>query len=172
MKYRSKYTQNYFQQFRTTPLKLKPFNPKTKKIGKDIANKLRKRINNEKVNVLHRGSTAFGILGKGDVDIGVYADGDTYSETKLILVEMFGKPRAQGRTFAAFYTTIDGQEVEVSLMRGREAEVDQKLTIYLMGQHELLEEYEQIKRKYSYSKREYLIQRNKFLIKTIGAIPD
>lgn len=167
-----KLSNEYFAQFRTTPLKLKPFDPKARQIGKEFANKLKNQlINIPTIEVALRGSILFGIPGKGDIDIAVRTTSRSFPQAYKVLCELFGNPRATGKTFAAFYIYIEKYEIEISLMKGHEAVVDKVLTDYLCCHPDTLREYVELKEKYCISKREYLIQRNRFMQKVIRSIP-
>lgn len=154
--------QGYFEQFRTTPLELKEFDPQTREIANKHIKRIKKVLDTQLVEPIHRGSTAFGILGKGDIDVAVYTETESFENAHSVLQSLYGEPHATGETFASFYEKDLGYDVEISLMKGLEAEIDKALTQLLLGNQELLDQYVELKIKYCYSKREYLIQRDMF----------
>lgn len=165
-----KFPKKYFEQYRITPLKLKPYSSKQKEIGDKFVNKIIEIINDPKTEITLRGSTLYKILGKGDIDIGIYATPKGWKIALNKLLLFYGKARVIEKTFAAFYIEKDGFEIEISLMKGHQTEVDKALTNHFLTNSASLVEYENLKRKYSYSKREYLIQRDKFFRKIIDSI--
>lgn len=170
MKGLPKFPKKYFEQYRTTPLKLKPYSPKQKEIGNEFVNEIIEIINDPKIEIVLRGSTLYEISGKGDIDIGIFATPKRWKIALDKLTSFYGKARVIEKTFAAFYIEKDGFEIEISLMRGHQIKVDKALVNHFLTSSASLVEYENLKRKYSYSKREYLIQRDKFFRKIIGSI--
>lgn len=165
-----KFDRKHFDQFRTTPLKLIPFSPVQKKIAQRWVKKLKKHFDSREIFVFHRGSTLFEISGKGDIDVSIHANGKNYDLAKRELTDLFGEPRAYDNKFAAFYLNESGYEVEFSLVKGHEAKVDLLLTQTLLDRPDLVQEYENLKKKYCYSKREYLYQRSKFFKRILKSL--
>ncbi len=161
-----------FSQFRTTPLEMKPFSPKTALFAQKYINKINKVIKDTNTIVKLRGSTAFKILGKGDIDIAVYTSNKNYRTTLEQLIHFFDQPTATGKDFAAFQFEDHKYEIEVSIMKGYEVKVDLKLTDFLLNNPKMLNEYELLKKKYCYSKREYVVQRDRFMRKIIKNLND
>lgn len=163
---------SYFDKFKGKPVKLYPFDPKSRKIAVDYIEKLTRLLGDFKAEFLHRGSTAFGIAGKKDIEIGVYPSDKDWDNVLEKLKSHYGKVGNLEKNYARFNDLVDDFEIEVILMRGCEAEVDRKLTNYLMNHPKLLEEYEKLKYKYAYSKKEYMIQKDRFLREVVETIPD
>lgn len=157
---------SYWLQFRTTPLKLIPFDPKTHKIAKQHVKRLTQAISHPQVLVYHRGSTLFGIAGKGDIDIGIWSPTSLFAQTVKQVSSAYGPPKVTGHNFAAYYTS----NIEVSLMKGYSGQVDWALTNYLVNHPKLIQDYLSLKEKFCYSKRAYLVERNIFLRKLISQI--
>jgi hypothetical protein len=165
-----KFTREYFEKFRTTPIKLIPFSPTQKRIAEKWVIHLREVLKGIPVTVAHRGSTLLEITGKGDIDIAVYTDMTTFRTVFNKIAHFFGDPKATDENFAAFYTLDRGYEVEISLMKGREAKVDQALTKTLVSNPKFIREYQEIKVRYCFSKREYLFQRSKFFKRILKGV--
>lgn len=163
---------SYFDRFKDKPVKLYSFDPKAKKIAADYIEKLRKLLSGFKAAFLHRGSTAFGIAGKRDIEIGVYPLNKDWDGVLEKLRGHYGKVDNLEKNYARFNDSVDDFEIEVILMRGREAEVDKKLTNYLLNHPKLLKEYEKLKYKYVYSKKEYMIQKDRFLRRVVEMVPE
>lgn len=163
---------SYFDKFKDKPVKIYPFDSKTKKIAADYIKKLERLLGGFKVEFLHRGSTAFGIAGKRDIEIGVYPSDKDWGSVLEKLKSHYGKVDNLEMNYARFNDSVDDFEIEVILMRGREAKIDKKLTNYLLNHPKLLKKYEKLKYKYAYSKKEYMIQKNRFLKKVIEMIPE
>jgi GrpB-like predicted nucleotidyltransferase (UPF0157 family) len=157
------FSKKYFDQFRITPLKLVPFDPRTKIIANRWISELQEAINDPNVEIVHRGSTLFGICGKGDIDIAIYVSLKQWAHVLERLKVIYGVPAATGRDFAAFNLEEEKYQIEISLMKGYQIKVDKALTKFFLTNKDALKEYENLKKKYCFSKREYLIQRDKYL---------
>ena len=120
-----------------------------------------------KVKTLLRGSTAFGIAGKGEIEIGIYPREGDWREIINTLKSHFGQVDNLEENYARFNDKYKSFEIEIILLKGHDAVVDKKLTKYLKSSPKILKEYEKLKRKYSFSKREYMIQKNSFLKKIV-----
>lgn len=172
MKGLPKFPKDYFERFSTSPVSIKPFDPKSKRIASEYIKKLEKLLCGLDIKLLHKGSTALGIAGKGEVEIGVYPSDKDWSKVLDGLKNHYGKIGNLRKNYARFNDVFNGFEIEVIVQKGREAEVDIKLTKFLKERPDLLKEFVKIKKKYAYSKREYQIQKDKFLRKVIRAIPE
>ena len=159
----TKLPDNYFDKFKDKPVKIVPFNSKSRIIANKYISKIKDVLSDVDVEILHRGSTAFGIAGKGDIEIGIYPSSNDWDKVINKLKKHFGKVNNLEDNYARFNDIFVGFEIEVILMKGFDAKVDKKLTKYLINSPKILEEYEKLKYKYSSSKKEYMIQKNKFL---------
>jgi len=162
----------YFEKFSNNPVEIKPFNPKSKDIARKYIEIIQKLLLGYEVQIVHRGSTAFGISGKGDVEIGVYPNTEKWNLVIDKLKTLLGEPNNIEDDYVRFNTESEGFEIEIILQKGETARVDVALTEYMMNHTKLLKEYENVKSEYSYSKREYQIQKDRFLRKVIDSIPD
>ena len=167
-----KFEKEYFQKFSTKPVTLKPYDPKSKVVAEKYIKKLTKLLDGFDVEIIHRGSTAFKISGKGDVEIGVYPAEKSWYQVLERLVNHYKGVGCLEKNYARFNDELDKFEIEVIVMKGHEATVDKKLTKYLLTNREILKKYEKLKKKYSFSKREYQIQKDKFLRKVVSQISD
>lgn len=163
---------SYFNKFSTRPVVIKPFDPKSKVIAEKYINLLNKLFGVYEVRILHRGSTAYGIAGKGDIEVGVYPKEEDWSGVIDILKNEFGEAGNIEDDYARFNTISDGFDIEIIIQKGRAAQTDIARNQYLLEHKEILREYEDLKKKYSYSKREYQLQKYKFLRKVVGSIPE
>lgn len=162
----------YFERFNTNPVFIKPFDPKAKLIAKEYVELLQNLLKDYRVEIFHRGSTAFGISGKGDVEIGVYPAETDWQPVMETLRGYFGEFENSETDYARINTEKDEFEIEIILQKGETAKIDIALSNYLMSHSELLSKYEKIKQEYSYSKKEYQIQKYQFLRKVVECIPE
>ena len=162
----------YFKKFNTSPVEIKAYNPVSKEIAQEYIELLITLLKDFEVKIIHRGSTAFKISGKGDIEIGVYPGEEDWDMIVEKLESYFGSPENTEVDYARFNTLKNGFEIEIILQKGESARVDIALTEYLMSHPKLLKRYENLKRSYSFSKREYQIQKDRFLRNIIDSIPD
>lgn len=162
----------YERRYKTTPLAFKPFNPAATEIAARVIAGLHTLLAGLPGEIAHRGSTAWGIGGKGDIEIGVFPDGEAWSPSLDRLSAHYGAPGSISENYARFNDTVDGYEVEVILLRGYEAEVDRRVDAFLRARPDLLQEYEDIKRAFSSSRREYQRHKDRFFARIVALVPD
>jgi len=168
-----KFDANYFLKYKEKPVKLKPYDPQQEEVALRYLDKIGSLMEGIDIKLLVRGSTAFRIFGKGDVEVGVYPLEKDWKKVAGILAKAYGDPDNVEPDYMRFnHESSEGYEVEIILLKGHEAKVDVKLTEYLMDHPELLKEYEEVKRKSAFSKREYQIRKNDFLTSVIHKIPE
>jgi len=160
----------YFDKFSTVPVTIEPFDPRSRKIAGNCLEQLKALLAGLNVELSHRGSTRFEIAGKGDIELGVYPSDEDWSRTLKRLESCYGKAGNIEENYVRFNSTLDGYEIEIIVKRGYEVEVDRKLTAYLLEHPELLEEYEELKRRYAFSRREDQIQKGRFFRRVVAAI--
>lgn len=165
-----KSSKKYFEQFRTSPLKLLPYDANALTVADKHIQILKGVLIDTKTEIVHRGSTSLGISGKGDIDVAIYATPAEWLKARNILISHFGNPDAFGDEFAAFNLSDGNYKIEISLMKGRQRIVSKALTNFLLQHPQIVKDYEELKQKYCYSKREYLIQRDKFFREIIKKI--
>ena len=160
----------YFNKFSDKPVNIKPFDPASRKIAREYIQTLRKLLENFNLELIHRGSTAFGIAGKGDIEIGIYPKQSDWDRVLEKLTQKYGQAGNLEENYARFNDTFKKREIEIIVMKGHEAKVDKKLTRYLISHPDLLKQYEELKHQYAFSKREYMIQKNRFLTRVVETI--
>lgn len=163
---------SYFDKYKDKKVRIIPFDPQVGQIAKEYIELLRKILVDFDLEIVHRGSTAMGIAGKGEVELGIYPNGNNWDSIVQLLANHYGKVGNIEENYARFNDVYQGTEVEIILMKGYEAQVDKKLTAYLISNKQLLKEYEEMKYKYCDSKRDYMIQKDKFFRKVIEMIPE
>jgi len=168
----NKFNDNYFLKYRTTPVTIRPFSSKQTRIAHKLINQLKDQLKDFKIKYLVRGSTAFKIAGKGEVEVGIYPRPDDWQAVLQRLVDIYDPLENQEEHYARVNSTIENVEVEIIILKEHEADIDINLHRYLLSHPELLQEYEQIKRDNCFSKRQYMIAKNKFLSDVIDLIPD
>lgn len=163
---------DYFLKYRDKPVKIKPFDPKTKQRGLAVEGEIRKYLKDFECEVILRGSTLFEISGKGDIEIGIYTTSRDWSDIFEALKTKYGDAEVVEEEYARFNYEDDSHEFEIMMFAGRGALVDMKLTWYMVKHPDLLKEYEDIKKKYSFSKRDYNREKNRFLRKVEAEMPE
>jgi len=172
MKGLNKFPEEYFLKYKTKPVKLKPYNSKQEEFAQIYLNKIKEVLNGYDVRLKVRGSTSFKILGKGEVEVGVYPKEQEWGGVIEKLKRKFGEPENVEEDYVRFNDICEETEVEIILLKGHEADVDIKLHDYMISHPALLKEYEEVKKKYCFSKREYQRQKHYFLSKVIEQIPE
>ena len=84
------------------------------------------------------------------------------------LESRYGQAGNVEENYVRFNSMLAGYDVEIIVLMGYRAEVDQKLTGYLLQHPELLKEYEQLKSRYAFSRREYQIQKDRFFRRVVA----
>lgn len=170
MKGLPEFPKEYFERFSTKPVLIKPFDPKSLNVAAEYKKKLDEVLRPFGLEAFHRGSTYFDIAGKGEIEFGIYPK-EKYWYTVLVAIINYYKAIGNLESeYARFNDNLYGFEVEVILMTGHNAIVDQKLNEYLKSSPALLKEYEEVKRKSAFSKREYMIQKDRFLRDVVSRI--
>lgn len=162
---------SYFDKFKDKPVHIKPIDPSLVIISQDYRKKLKKILSDFNPEIVHRGSTAFGIAGKNEIELGVYPKQKDWQKIINLLTDHYGKVNNLEKNYARFNDIYNGIEIEIILMKGYEATLDKKLFSYLVSHPVLLNKYEKLKYKYCYSKKDYMIQKDKFFRNVIKNIP-
>lgn len=162
----------HFLKYKEKPVKLKPFSQKQEAVAKIYLKRLDKLLKEFDLKLMIRGSTSFRILGKGDVEIGVYPKETDWNIVVRRLKKEFGNPGNVEEDYVRFNDVYEEIDVEIIMQKGEEATQDIKLHKYLMEHANLLKEYESLKKRYAFSKREYQIQKNKFLSEIVNKMAD
>jgi GrpB-like predicted nucleotidyltransferase (UPF0157 family) len=118
----------------------------------------------------HRGASALGISGKGEVDIYVRVTPLQFKYFLKKLTNLYGTPGSLEEARARFNQIYRGVEFEIMLVhKDSPDEIEGRIFFnYLKTHPQALKEYEQIKKKYAkVSKREYYIQKDKFIRKIL-----
>lgn len=167
-----KFKKDYFNKFSTKPVTIKPYDHKSQIVGQKYIKKLTKLLEGFVLEIKIKGSTAFKIPGKGEIELVIYPTDDSWSQVLEKLTNHYKGAGRLEKNYARFNDEFDEFEIEVILLKGYEATVDRKLTKYLKTHPEILKDYVKVKKRYSFSKREYQIQKDKFLRRVVSQIPD
>jgi len=170
MKGLNKFPEEYFLKYKTNSVKLRPYDPKQEQVGKIYMEKIKAELKEFQVKLMVRGSTAFKILGKGEVEVGVYPQAKDWDRVTEKLKVVFGEPENVEDNYARFNDRYEDVEIEIILLTGHEADVDIKLHAFMINHPDTLKKYEAMKKKYSFSKREYQRQKSHFLSEIIENI--
>ena len=168
----TKFDDKYFEKYSDKPVKIIPFSKRQVKIGDIYLDRLRKLLVGLDCRFMLRGSSLFGISGKGEVEVGIYPKEKNWKEVLKKLAKKYGEPENLEKHYARFNDEYEEVEIEIIVLKDHDAQVDLALHKYLVSKPKLLREYEKIKKRSAFSKREYMKEKNKFLAGVIEEIPD
>jgi len=162
----------YWLKFETKPVIISDYDPRSTNIAKKYIQNISQILTDYPIDAIyHRGSTALQISGKGDIEIGIIPQADYWFDTIVFLSQHFRGLGNLDDDYCRFNDNIDGYDIEIILMKGYTAHLDQKLHEFLSSRPEFLREYEQVKQANAYSQREYNRQKDTFFRKIIALIP-
>jgi len=150
----------------TKPVKIIPHNPKILDLVKEFTKILRKTVGD--VEIQHRGATALGISGEGEVDLYIMVSPKKWLELLKPLENKFGKPGSIDHEWARFNHIYKGTEFEIMLVHKhcRDNVENRVFFNYLKSHTKARKDYEKLKAKYAkVSKREYQLQKDTFVKK-------
>jgi GrpB-like predicted nucleotidyltransferase (UPF0157 family) len=162
----------YYERYKTRPVVVKPFDPAATEVAHRYIRRLRQLLAGLHAGLALRGSTAWGIAGKGDIEIGVYPEGEEWKHVLRALEDSYGPPGNVEPDYARFNDSLGGFEIEIIVLRGYSAVLDHRLASFLAQRPDLLAEYEQVKRQYAFSRREYQRQKDCFFARVVAMMPD
>jgi GrpB-like predicted nucleotidyltransferase (UPF0157 family) len=163
----------WFKQFsKTKKVKIVKRDTKVFKLVHEFSFKLKKLLG-ESIEIEHRGSTALGISGQGEVDLYLRVKNrKEFTKAFAKLKTKFGEPRSYypNEPRARFNYIYHGIEFELMLvLHSAIDELEGRLFFNYLKKHpELLPKYEVIKSKYAkISKYKYQIEKHKFVRKVL-----
>lgn len=165
-----KFSKTYFLKYSEKAVKIKPYNPLTGEIALEYCKIVDALLQEFGLHSKVKGSTAYKIAGKGDIEIGVFPGAKLWPQVIEKLTTHYLKVANMEPNYCRFEDQFRGHEIEIICLKGHDAKVDQALSQYLLSHAQALKEYEQLKLKYCYSKREYTIQKDKFFREIIARI--
>jgi GrpB-like predicted nucleotidyltransferase (UPF0157 family) len=166
------FSEEYFLQFSEKPVEILPFDPKTLEIADTYVRRIEELLGGLLVEVSVRGSVAFKISGKGDIEVGIYTEDGDWEEVIARLTDFFGEPKKLEQEYARFNDKYEKYHLEISVMRGETAETDKTLYRFLFDNPSYVKEYEEVKKRSAFSKREYQRQKDKFFRGVFEIIPE
>jgi len=166
------FSDEYWTKYKDKKVHLKPFDPQTRVKAYEYIEILKSLLNQYSPEILLRGSTYYGIDGKGEIEVGVYPTDENWKKVLKKIRGRVGGPRICENNFVQFPDVISEIEVEIIVIKGYEAIVDKKLTEYIKNDKKLLLEYQKLKYENCYSKLAYLKEKDKFFRKVIEMIPE
>lgn len=154
----------------TDKVKITPYSPKVKGVFKKLKLEL-KRILGEDSVILHEGASAWGISGKGDVDIYIPVPVKEFNNTYEKLKAFLGEPGSYYQDERVRWNKeVDSTEVEIFLVN-HEANFWKDSIIfwkYIKSNPEALEEYRIVKEEAGgTSTREYYTRKTEFINKIL-----
>ena len=162
-----KLVREYFGRYGNEPVKIKPFDPVSKMIARHFLERLSPMLSGLKVELAHRGSTYFGIVGKGEIEVGVYPAARELIRVVDRLEKYFGPPGNREREYARFNTQFENRKIEIIVMGVVTGQEDRLIHEFLPTRPDLLKEYELLKRKYSSNRQDYLYQKHCFFYRVL-----
>lgn len=163
MKLPPTFPDKYWQKFSHTPVEVRPHDPQSLIVTHKYIKTLKSITKDLPIEMIyHRGSTAWGIAGKGDIEIGLIPDHNCWFEVVVVLSQHYRGLGNLDEEYARFNDNFQGFEIETILMRGYTLTLDIALHEYMPKHPDVLAEYEQIKLKYTHSTREYNFQKDQF----------
>jgi len=162
---------SYFTKYKNIPVEIKPFDPKSLEIYEKYKVRLFPILFKFNLTPFLRGSTLFQISGKGDIECGLSPSDDIWEKLKEVLNKFYKICIADDEEIMIFYEMFEGYDFEIIVMRGHTLKVDTKLHKYLLARKDLLDKYEEMKKKHAFSKRVYQYQKELFFRKVIKSMP-
>lgn len=95
-------------------MEIGPFDPKAREVGQAYIDQLQQLLTKFEPKITLRGSTAFGIAGKGDIEIGVYPKSRDWPMIVEKLKKHYGKIGNLEKNYARFNDEKDGFETKSS----------------------------------------------------------
>ncbi len=159
-------SKKWFMKFSNTKkVEINPYNHGILKSVKKFENKIIKILGNC-AEIEHRGASALGIAGKGEVDFYVRVAKKDFDLCLKKLTKFFGSPDKLEKLRARFNRTYTGIEFEIILIyKNHIDEITGRLFFNYLKEHpKELRKYEELKKKYAkVSEKEYYIQKDKFI---------
>src|SRR5579885_1452652 len=163
MKPITQFTKDQFTKFTPTPVKLKPFDPRNRLIAKEYIKDLDKTLAQWHVQAKIIGSTAYGIAGKGAIEVGVFLHGYNWQPVIEKLENTYGKMEVLEKDYAQFHDEFQNYDIKVMLFKGYAAQVNRKLHDFFLSHPKVLKQYEDLKKRFAYSQRDYQKEKQEFL---------
>lgn len=159
----------------TNKVKIISYNPKVKEVFNQQKLKLQKILGGNAI-ILHKGASAWGISGKGDVDIYIPIEVEKFDAYFELLKEKLGEPGSHYHSERARWNrNITDIEVEIFLVN-KDAEFykeSERFWSYIEIHPEVLDEYRIIKEKAEgLSTREYYTKKVIFINQVMSKIKE
>ncbi len=119
--------------------------------SREIFEKIKKQIQSglgENIEVVHRGATALGISGQGELDVYIPVSEHDFNSVTILVEKLFGKPKSfYLLERARFVTSVDNTKVEVFVINNKSKSwLDGiKFEEYLRNNPEALDAYKKLK---------------------------
>jgi GrpB-like predicted nucleotidyltransferase (UPF0157 family) len=172
MKPITEFTKDQFAKFAPTPVKLKPFDPRNRLIAKEYIRDLDRTLAEWNIQAKIMGSTAYGIAGKGAIEVGLFLHGYNWEPVLGKLEEVYGQMEVKDRDYAQFHDEFQNYDIKVMLFKGHAAKVNRKLHDFFLNHPQVVKQYEDLKKRFSYSRRDYQREKQEFLNDIIEDLPE
>src|SRR6266699_4740920 len=115
MKPITQFTKEQFAKFTHTPVLVKPFDPRNRLIAREYIKQLDRLLSVWQIQAKIVCSTAYGIAGKGAIEIGVFLNSGNWEPIITKLVENFGKMEVFEKDYAQFHDEFQEYDIKVML---------------------------------------------------------
>lgn len=166
------FPESYWQKFSEYPVVLQSCDIRAYDVAQKYIDRLRDVLSPWPSTVLyHRGSTALGIVGKGDIEIGVIPPESEWFSMIVFLSQHYAGLGNLDEEYCRCNDEFEGFPIEITLFRGYNARLDQKVLSFLQAHPEWRYEYERVKQEACFSQRAYNQAKDVFFRKLICEIP-
>ena len=164
--------EEYFKKFSPKPVTLKPFDPQSKIVAENLARNIKELLEGIDCGILHIGSTAYEIAGKGEIEVLITPRESDWLKVLDKLTKQFGGTDNQEKDYAKINTQFDNFDCEIIVEKGYQALLDAAKCRYLINHPQLLKEYEELKKEYSDNKQDYEKRKDEFMVRVARMIPE
>ncbi len=143
-------------------IELREFDPEYKKISDEYIATLSRLLKWSRSQIRVRGSTAFEIMGKGDIDICIFPPDKNWYFVVKQLMNYYEHIIGLEEEYASFDDIYKGVNIEIVVLRNYAAKVEKALFHAIKKDNKLIKKYILLKKKYAFSRRKYLEAKNAF----------
>src|SRR5207248_932729 len=136
------FTREQFAKFSHTPVLIKPFDPRNRLIAREYMKQIDVLLSPWNIQAKIIGSTAYGIAGKGAIEVGVFLNNGNWNEVIVKIEDTFGKMEVVEKDFAQFHDEFQDYDIKVMLFKGHAAKVNRKLHDFFLNHPDVLKRYE------------------------------
>jgi hypothetical protein len=172
---------SYFEEYSTLPVKIKPFDPKTKEIALKYLDKLIVILSESEESLAHAstlvdieigGSTALEMEGKGDIEINIYCTPKNWNQVNTILLSYYQTLENKHKEYRRYADISEEIQIEIIVTKGKTAYMQKNVLHYIQTHPEVWEAYRLCKHEFAYSKRVYCLKKTRFFERIQQELPE